>query len=85
MNDEMAVISSEGEIAGDNAEVNLSGNSLKSDLKGTQEGEYRIERKTGMISEGKTNSEIKGSLLMMGREIPVTIKNTVTIKGKRII
>ena len=84
MNDEVAVIASEGEIGGDNATINVSGNLVKSNLKGTQEGEYRVELKTGMMSEGEINSKVEGTLQMMGKEIPITVKSEVKIKGKKI-
>ncbi len=46
---------------------------FKSDLKGEQEGEYRMDIKTGMLKSCEVHSKVKGQIQAMGRDIPVTI------------
>jgi len=80
----IATIESEGEMTSDKTETSLMGYPVTSDLKGDQEGEYQVETNTGMVLKNKTSSALKGNLQMMGREIPVTIKTTLTMNGKKM-
>lgn len=84
INSELAFVKSESEIEGDRTPLAMMGYSVIPDLKGTQKASYEIEAKTGMLLNSHIESEVKGSLQMQGREIPVNINVTVTIKGKKI-
>lgn len=81
---EIAFVTSSSEITSDNTPISLNGYDVVANLKGTQEAKYQIETKTGMLVNSETESEIKGKLQMMGKEIPVSIKVKIVIEGKRL-
>ena len=85
INNDMAIIESEGEITSDTSPANVLGyNNVTSDLKGTQQAQYEVETKTGMLISGKTKARIKGKLNVMDKEVPITIETSVKINGKKI-
>ncbi len=63
---------------------NKSLNNINADLKGTQEGEFEVDTQTGMLLNGKSSATIKGSLQLMGREVPITIKMKRKVEGKKM-
>lgn len=84
INNNMALIESRGEMVSDSTTADLMGNHVIPNLKGELNGEYEMDIKTGMMINSQLNSELKGTISMMGREIPINIENRVKIKGKRI-
>lgn len=84
MEDGIASIESEGEMTSDKDETQVMGYAVTSDLQGDQQGEYEVETKTGMVVKNNTISKLKGTLQMMGKEIPVTMKTTLKMSGRKI-
>ena len=85
INDDIAIINSEGTITSDNLPSTLMGLSgVIANLKGTQKGQFEVETKTGMLISCKIKADVDGNVKMMGREIPTDIKNSVTISGKKV-
>ena len=84
IDDGVAFIESEGEMTSDKNESNLMGYSVTSNLQGNQQGEYEVDTKTGMLLKNKVTAKVEGSLQLMGKDIPVTIKTTVKMNGKKI-
>ena len=85
INNDIAIIQSEGTIASDSSGTNLLDNSNASaDLKGKQQGEYEIETKTGMLISAKISARVEGELTIMGTEVPVKIETSVKINGRRM-
>jgi len=85
INDDIAIIGSEGIIVSDSSSTGfMSFNNASMNLKGKQEGEYEIERKTGMLISCRVKASIEGRLEMIGREIPVIIKTSLKMNGKKI-
>jgi hypothetical protein len=82
INDGVASIESNGEIASDSTDTNLMGYNVTTDLKGQQQGEYAMDIKTGMLMHCKITAAIKGTIQMMGREIPIEIEMNVKIDGE---
>jgi hypothetical protein len=82
--DGIATIESEGELTSEKGETSMMGYSVTSNMQGDQEGEYQVETNTGMVLKNNTTSTLKGSLQMMGKEIPVSIKITLTMNGKKV-
>ncbi|RYG54428.1 MAG: hypothetical protein EOO01_01595 [Chitinophagaceae bacterium] len=79
---DVAVIAAEGKVTNKANASNLMGYSnVKVTLDGTQRGSFEINVSTGMLLKASIKSDIKGELNMMGKEIPVTIKNVIDIKG----
>jgi hypothetical protein len=86
INDNIAVIESHGTITTENATSNIGGlsNNVVSNLKGEQEGEYEIETKTGMLINSHVKSNITGTIQVKSRTIPIKIKSSVKMSGKKL-
>ena len=82
--DGIAIIESEGEMSNDKKDATVMGYLVTSDLQGGQQGDYEVEAKTGMVLKNTTTSKLKGTFQMRGKEIPTTIRSTVTMNGKKI-
>jgi hypothetical protein len=84
INSDIAIIESEGKITGDNAETGLMGHGATViSLQGGQQGEYEMEAKTGMLISSRIKADVKGTIRMMGRQVPVRIKTSVKMNGKK--
>jgi hypothetical protein len=81
--DGVAVIESEGELVSDESPVNLAGYSVTANLKGSLDGEYRIETKTGMLLNSNIITHLKGIVQSNGKELPVTIENNLKVSGEK--
>jgi hypothetical protein len=79
--DGKAIVESSGRISTDSSASTMMGYQVNSNLKGTQEGEYEIAIKTGMIENCEVKTALDGSLNVMGREIPVSINIKIKIRG----
>jgi len=84
LEDGIASIESEGELKSDKGETQVMGYAVTSNLQGDQQGEYEVETKTGMVLKNKTTSKLKGSMQLMGKDIPVTVKTTLTMNGRKV-
>ena len=82
--DGTAVIRSQGEITSENAPGTLNGTPYTADLKGKQEGDLAMETMTGMLLSSTSESEITGTISSVGRDIPVTIKISIKIVGRKL-
>jgi hypothetical protein len=80
----IATIESEGEMKTEKEETIVMGYSISNDLKGSQQGLLEVETTTGMVLKNNTTSELKGTMQVMGKVVPVTIKTTFIMKGKRM-
>lgn len=76
-------IESSGEIVSDDTEIASRNGVTSTKLTGKQDGEYVMERKTGMILKASISAKIKGSVQMRGMDIPIEIKNTIEIESKK--
>lgn len=83
INSDIAIIESEGQINGSNAMTLQGTGSVMAQLTGDQQGIFEMETRTGMLISGKVKASISGTIQVMGRDVPVKIKTTVSIKGKR--
>lgn len=59
-------------------------NNMKMDVSGTQTGKLTIDLATGMIKTGKQIMDIKVNMEVMGQKVPMTMKGTTTLTGKRL-
>lgn len=74
VNNNIATIEVEGQIiSGKNAPLNIMGQQVTTNLSGEQTGRFKTDITTGMLQFGKTNTSIKGTIQVQGREVPVTI------------
>jgi hypothetical protein len=84
INEDIAIITAEGKITGDNSQKNTLGyDGVTTKLSGDHQGEFEVERKTGMLMGATIKSNVKGTIQTMGREIPVTIISTIKINGHK--
>jgi hypothetical protein len=85
INSDITVIKSEGEIVSDSTANTLLGyNNVSTNLRGSQQGEYDMETKTGMLINCKITARVEGTIQVLGREIPVVIKTSVKMNGKKV-
>ena len=77
--DNLATIECAGKITSDSAVSNIMGNSVTAILQGEQKGVYQIDSRTGMLIKSRMENEFKGTIEMMGRIIPITFDNTITV------
>jgi len=84
IDDGIAYIESEGQMESDKTEAKIMGTAVTGNLQGNQTGEYEVDAETGMLLKNKVSAKVEGSFLMMGREIPVTIKTEVKMTGKKV-
>lgn len=76
---DVAVISVKSTTSSDKAASTQTGYNAVADLQGTQEGEYKVNLKTGMPTSSTMEAETKGTMQVMGREVPMKIKNKVAM------
>lgn len=85
INDDLALIESEGVISSDSSLTNATGlGGIPAELKGDQQGEYEMETKTGMLVSAKLKASIKGAVTAGGGDVPITIETSVKINGKKL-
>ena len=86
INAEIAVIESTGKISTSENSTNalkLEG-SPSANLTGNQSAEFEIETKTGMVINCRIKTALEGTIVTLGREVPVKAKMTVKVSGKKI-
>ncbi len=83
INDDIAIISSEGIITSGEFNSIMGYNNATLNLEGKQTAEFEVETKTGMLINGKIKAAINGKLELMGKEIPVEIKTSVKMNGSK--
>lgn len=79
--DSVAILSVKGEVKAKKEGANIAGAPVAADLNGSVKGTYKINIKTGMPLRSEVQSKTGGKLFAMGREVPVTIKNKITISA----
>jgi hypothetical protein len=82
--DGTAVIRSEGDITSGQSAGLMNGTPYTADLKGTEQGDLEMEVTSGMLLSSSSESEIKGMISSMGRDIPVTITISMKMEGRKV-
>jgi hypothetical protein len=77
--DQTAFLESEGQLSSDSV-TQFMGNTVTTDLKGKQKGEYQVDTKTGMMLSATVSVTAEGTLQVMGRDVPLTINSQVKIE-----
>lgn len=80
----VALIEAEGDLESVPNTSQAIGYNTQAHIKGQQKGRYEMEVKTGMLIASQVTSTLKGTMQVMGREIPVTIEMTQDVKGRKI-
>lgn len=63
--------------------VNTNGVNMKMKMKGTQKGEMTVDSRTGFVKDCKLIQDIKAEMEVMGQNMPLDMKNTITLFGKK--
>ncbi|GGB08977.1 DUF6263 family protein [Puia dinghuensis] len=79
IHDQTAFIESEGIITSDSATQFMTYN-VTTGLKGEQKGEYQVDSKTGMLLSATVNVTVEGTLQVIGRDIPLTMRSQVKME-----
>lgn len=79
----IASVKSTAVINTDN-KTTIMGNEVEANMKGSQEGQFETDTATGLLMKSETTTAIDGSMQMMGKDIPLSIKITKHIKGKKL-
>jgi hypothetical protein len=80
----VANIESEGQIETDSLSTRLMGYAISGNLKGSQEGVYAMDIKTGVLISAEVKTNMEGTMQLMGMEVQVRLKTNITLDGKKI-
>jgi len=84
MNSQFTLIQSEGKMDSDTSTLDVMGFPVLAKLKGSQQSEYQLDTKTGMLISSEVKARFEGTLEVMGKEIPIDIYSSVTMEGKKM-
>lgn len=84
ISDGVANITCEGEIVTDSSSTTMMGYDVLPDLKGTQDGEYAMDIKTGMLLSCRVTAKITGTVQVMGREAKIKMDTEIKIDGQKL-
>lgn len=70
----VAEIDAGSDITDKDSNVDMMGYKVDVDLKGHETGTYQQDMLTGLLRKGSSSLSLKGSLQMMAKEVPLTIK-----------
>jgi hypothetical protein len=79
----MAEVQTGSEIS-NNSNTNVMGIYAATKIEGKQEGRFEADINTGLLLTGQSTTSMDGTIQTMGKEIPITIKITKHITGKKI-
>lgn len=83
--DGMAQVESASQISsGKENKTNLMGYDVSTNLRGEQSGSYEVEERTGRVVKSRTETDIKGTLELVGKTVPVRINTIRTIAARKI-
>jgi hypothetical protein len=68
----------------DGSSIFIMDQQFPAEINGSQEGHYEIDLGSGMLSKGHSSLEIKGSLQIMGKEVPIKVRAEKTITGREL-
>ena len=78
-----AEVEAESEI-NSNSTTNVMGIDAATKIEGKQESHFEADTNTGLLLAGQSTTSMDGTIQMMGKEIPITIKITKHITGKKM-
>lgn len=80
----IAYISALGIITADNNVCNMLQPSANADLHGKMKGNYEVDMTSGLVLKSNVETSAAGVMVVMGKSIPIEIKNTSRVEGKII-
>ncbi len=85
INENFAIITASGKVTNDHTTEMLPVyGHVTTSFQGGQESRFEMEARTGMLLNSEIKSDVKGTVRVMGREVPVQIKTRIKIQGKRL-
>lgn len=83
INDMLAIIQASGRLSLKQQNATFAGvGNVNLALDGNQKSDLEIDARTGMLMRARIKSEVAGTIIVAGRELPIEIMSTVTISGK---
>jgi molybdopterin-binding protein len=82
--DSIAYISALGIITADISVRNMLQPSANADLHGKMKGNYDVDMASGLVLKSNVETSAEGFMVVMGKSIPIEIKNTSRVEGKII-
>lgn len=83
LTNKLATVKSAAEINTD-SKTSVMGNEVTMNTKGKQEGHFETDALTGLLMNGQSTTTMEGNFLVMGKDVPVSIKVTKHITGKKM-
>lgn len=80
----IAFISSSGIIKAENSERSMLLVSGQSEINGKMKGNYEIDMASGLMLKSDVETNAEGVLVVMGKSIPIGLKNKSTVHGMTI-
>ncbi|HEV2480294.1 MAG TPA: hypothetical protein VGS79_11540 [Puia sp.] len=65
---------------GFSAATSFMGYVVTTNFKGKQKGEYQVDTRTGLLLNATVSVNVDGTLVAMGREVPLTIESEVKME-----
>ncbi len=84
IDDGIANLTAETDIDNQEADLQTMGYTVSTSLQGDENSNYQIESTTGFLISSKQESSLKGTIQMMGQEIPIKIKTTKEISTRKM-
>ena len=84
LSDKQATIVSVSEINNPDGKMSLMGTDVTMNTTGKQEGHFETDVTTGLLMNSQSTTTMEGNFQVMGKEIPVSIKVTRHITGKKM-
>jgi hypothetical protein len=85
VNNQTASVVGSSEIKDDGDQpVLFMGQSFPATISGDQESRFRIDRQSGLVLEGQAKLSLKGTIEVLGKEVPVRIESQKKIAGRRM-
>jgi hypothetical protein len=84
LTDKLATVESVSEINNTDSKMSVMGNDVTMNTTGKQKGHFETDAVTGLLVNGQSTTSMEGTFLVMGKDIPVSIKVTKHITGKKM-
>ena len=83
VSDSIATVSVTGKAVSGKTSSVLNNATVK-ELSGTQEGEYKVDLKTGMVVSSNLSSKIKGVMQSLGKETSFNVRTKILMAGHKL-
>ena len=82
--DNVAKVETTSEINNTGNTVKIMGYDVSANVKGSQKGEFTADMQTGLVTHGLSTLSVEGTIQVLGKEVPATIKVTREITGTKL-